>query len=316
MFHPLVSIVIPVYNGANYLREAIDSALAQTYDNFEVLVINDGSDDNGATERIALSYGERIRYFAKANGGVASALNLGIQEMRGEYFSWLSHDDVYMPNKLERQVAWLAGRAEKNVLLFSDYMVMDAHSNKMFDFKGDHQLIAQKPLYAIFRFMINGCTCLMQRAALLAAGLFREDLPATQDYDLWFRLSRMVPLCHMPEVLLCSRQHKEQGMHSASARQEAERLWIRLLSQLGDEEILGMEPSRLIFFCNMGRYCQQKQSELGTLLNYIYQQVPHGRWRYYIDYASCGRLTKDILRALGLMSWAKRMRSFLRERFN
>ena len=70
-FHPLVSIVIPVYNGANYMREAIDSALAQTYDNCEILVVNDGSRDDGETERIALSYGDEIRYFAKENGGVA-----------------------------------------------------------------------------------------------------------------------------------------------------------------------------------------------------------------------------------------------------
>ena len=87
-----VSIIIPVFNGANYLREAIDSALKQTYENIEVLVINDGSDDNGKTEAIARSYGDKLRYFHKENGGVASALNLGIKEMAGEYFSWLSHD--------------------------------------------------------------------------------------------------------------------------------------------------------------------------------------------------------------------------------
>ena len=92
---PLISIVIPVYNGSNYLREAIDSALRQTYKNIEVLVINDGSNDNGATARIAKSYGKKIRYFEKPNGGVATALNMGIQKMRGEYFSWLSHDDLY-----------------------------------------------------------------------------------------------------------------------------------------------------------------------------------------------------------------------------
>ena len=84
--NPLVSIVIPVYNGSDYLREAIDSALAQTYANIEVLVINDGSKDNGATESIALSYGDRIRYFNKENGGVASALNMGIEQMKGDYF--------------------------------------------------------------------------------------------------------------------------------------------------------------------------------------------------------------------------------------
>ena len=82
--NPLVSIVIPVYNGSNYLAQAIDSALGQTYPNCEVLVVNDGSDDGGATAELALGYGEKIRYFEKENGGVATALNLGIRQMAGE----------------------------------------------------------------------------------------------------------------------------------------------------------------------------------------------------------------------------------------
>src|SRR5688500_7147825 len=101
---PKVSIIIPVYNGANYLHEAIKSALAQTYQNLEVIVINDGSTDMGATEKIAQSFGDKIRYFHKENGGVASALNFGIQKMTGSYFSWLSHDDLYEKTKIEDQV--------------------------------------------------------------------------------------------------------------------------------------------------------------------------------------------------------------------
>lgn len=101
-FSPLVSIVIPVYNGADYLGEAIDSALMQTYGNIEVIVVNDGSNDE--TDAIARSYGDKIRYYSKKNGGVATALNLGIENMRGEYFSWLSHDDIYMPEKIELQI--------------------------------------------------------------------------------------------------------------------------------------------------------------------------------------------------------------------
>lgn len=87
-----------------YMREAIDSALAQTYDNVEVIVVNDGSSDNEKTDAIARSYGERIRYFVKDNGGCASALNFGVPKMRGSYFSWLSHDDRYHPNKMAHQI--------------------------------------------------------------------------------------------------------------------------------------------------------------------------------------------------------------------
>ena len=78
MYTPKISIVIPAYNASNYLAQAIDCALAQTYPNVEIIVVNDGSKDEGATERVALSYGDKIRYFSKENGGSSSALNMGI----------------------------------------------------------------------------------------------------------------------------------------------------------------------------------------------------------------------------------------------
>ena len=124
-FHPLVSIIIPVYNGANFLAQAIDSALSQTYDNIEILVINDGSTDNGATEQIALSYGNKVRYFNKRNGGVSSALNLGIEKMQGEYFSWLSHDDLYEPEKIKKQIEVLQGLPDHNktIIMCADRLI-------------------------------------------------------------------------------------------------------------------------------------------------------------------------------------------------
>ena len=72
----------------------------KTLEEIEIIVVNDGSNDDGATWKIAHSYGNKIRYFEKENGGVSTALNLGIENMRGEYFSWLSHDDLYYPNKM------------------------------------------------------------------------------------------------------------------------------------------------------------------------------------------------------------------------
>ena len=128
IFAPLVSIIIPVYNGSNYMREAIDSALAQTYENIEILVVNDGSSDRGRTEAIAKEYGDKIRYIYKENGGVSSALNVGIRHMRGEYFSWLSHDDVYTPDKIEKQVEALSRLPDKSTLICCDYAHIDKDS--------------------------------------------------------------------------------------------------------------------------------------------------------------------------------------------
>ena len=113
-----VTIVIPVYNGSNFMKVAIDSAIAQTYDNKEILVINDGSTDNGETEKIALSYGNKIRYIKKENGGVATALNLAIKEMKGDYLSWLSHDDIYKPYKIEKQIETIKKLEDKTTILF------------------------------------------------------------------------------------------------------------------------------------------------------------------------------------------------------
>ena len=123
LFNPLVSIVIPVYNGTNYVAEAIESALNQTYKNIEIIVVNDGSKDK--TENIAKSYGDKIRYYYKDNGGVASALNLGIKEAKGEYISWLSHDDIYYPNKIERQIEELKNIDDKNTMIYSNSEFID-----------------------------------------------------------------------------------------------------------------------------------------------------------------------------------------------
>ena len=252
-FHPLVSIVIPVYNGSDYMREAIDSALAQTYDNIEVLVINDGSRDDGETERIAYSYGERIRYFTKNNGGVATALNTGILEMRGDYFSWLSHDDLYHPEKIERQVACLSSLNNADVIVYSDYVNVDEHNNELYPVCMDHGLLNSKQLYAVFRGALHGCTLLIPRSAFVSAGIF-NDFRTTQDYDLWFRMIRKHQFVHMPEILVRSRLHPNQGSRSIDATAEANELWLRMMKSLSLEEILSLESSENAFYAGMTTY--------------------------------------------------------------
>ena len=178
---PLVSIVIPVYNGSNYLREAIESALGQSYENIEVLVINDGSDDDGKSAEIAKSYGDRIRYFCKDNGGVASALNLGIREMRGKYFSWLSHDDVYYPHKIENQIEFLK-TMRADVILYSNFEYVDKNS----EYISNYWVEIFDPKYFLYYLAtegpVHGCTLLIPRKCFDDVGLFNEDLVTTQDY--------------------------------------------------------------------------------------------------------------------------------------
>ena len=127
---PRVSIIIPVYNGTNYMRDAIDSALNQTYENCEVIVVNDGSNDEGATDAAARSYGDRIRYFKKENGGVATAVNYGIQQMTGEYAAWLSHDDIFTPDKIEKQIHAALASGLENPVVHSNFEFWDVSKDK------------------------------------------------------------------------------------------------------------------------------------------------------------------------------------------
>ena len=123
--NPKVSIVIPVYNGANYVANAIDSALSQTYENAEVIVVNDGSNDNGATAEICLGYGNQIVYIEQSNKGVAGAMNTAFEHLTGDLFCWLSHDDEHLPQKTKKQVEFLKRYQRDDLMLFGNYFLMD-----------------------------------------------------------------------------------------------------------------------------------------------------------------------------------------------
>ena len=225
MPNPMISIIIPVYNGSNYLREAIDSALAQTYDNYEVIVVNDGSNDGGATEEIALSYGERIRYFKKENGGVATALNLGIGKMRGEYFSWLCPDDRYMPEKLSAQWDALRDRGTPRAIAYSDYDVLDMETGTVSHAEIKRQYPPEKlenSVFPVLYGLIHGCSLLIHKSHFERVGLFDEMLRTAQDYDLWFRMFRGQELVFVPRSLICGRCHPEQGTRVISSFQQEE----------------------------------------------------------------------------------------------
>lgn len=248
-FNPKVSIVIPVYNGSNYLREAIDSALAQTYKNIEVIVINDGSDDGGKTEEIARAYGDKIRYFNKENGGVASALNLGIREMKGEYFSWLSHDDVYYPNKIEIQINYLK-KGKRDIILYSDYDFID-HKSRFIRTERIEDVEPQKFRYALITsHPIHGCTALIPRSCFDNIGLFNENLKSTQDYIMWFNMAKKYDFIHIHEVLIQSRLHPEQGFRTIVTHlEECNDFFVWCLNELSIKEILDSTEDNSIASC-------------------------------------------------------------------
>ena len=183
---PMISIIIPLYNGSNFLSEAINCSLSQTYRNIEILVINDGSNDNGAGRDLALSYGDKIRYFEKPNGGVSTALNYGISMMKGEYFSWLSHDDLYLPNHIENQVQNLTSNTDaviSNTLLY--FQISDERL-----FRNDKYSIFPKLPIPVsnFYYWYYACSFLVKKDFFAKYYLFEDRFRISQDMSFIFHV--------------------------------------------------------------------------------------------------------------------------------
>lgn len=283
MYNPKVSIVIPVYNGENYMREAIDSALSQSYKNCEVIVVNDGSTDN--TEQIALSYGNQIRYFSKKNGGVASALNLGIQNMTGEYFSWLSHDDIYYPYKIELSIEALRKEENMEALLYGAYdtrVCGNISLNPQYNTVTYTDSQLRDGTFIVLQNIINGCTLLIHRRYFEAHGYFDETLRTTQDYDMWFRIFRNQKVVYVEEPLIISRVHPEQDSKKLSEHEfNRENLHLWMLKNLTLDEMVRMYGSeyhfwyeRAEYFLNSGfqrayKYAQEILKELKVPNDYV-----------------------------------------------
>lgn len=251
---PKVSIVIPVYNGSNYLAEAITSALGQDYQPLEVLVINDGSRDNGATEAVAKSFGTRIRYISKPNEGIAATLNRGIREMTGEYFSWLSHDDLYLPHKISRQIETLRTLENRASIIYGNYDLVDEHARIIGERIIPHESPARFYFSLFLRFPVHACTALFPKLAFEKVGGFDANWKFLQDTNMWFRLATFFPFVHVNEKFAQVRMHGEQGTVTRSKLGYAEGnlLYKEEMSKLSTTDIRrisGLSPFTFYLRC-------------------------------------------------------------------
>ena len=222
-YNPLVSIIIPVYNGSNFMAEAIESALNQTYKNIEVIVVNDGSKDGGKTDAIAKSFLPRIKYIDKPNGGVGSAINEGIRQMKGEYASWLSHDDLYYPQKIERQISLLNEILERegyfNDIIYSATEAVNVKGETILRKSCIREEVQTATIvFSNFsKFRICGCATLIPKTLFEEIGYFDEKLKTVQDTEFWCR----VLFCEhkyyfQNEYLVKNRRHSEQTSRTLS----------------------------------------------------------------------------------------------------
>lgn len=201
--NPLVSVIIPTYNCPHFLREAVDSALNQTYSNREVIIVDDGSTDN--TPEVVREYGDRVRYIRQNNSGTAAARNTGIRNAKGELIAFLDHDDVWLPRKLELQVPYLAD--ESIGLVYTAVSCFDANTGEeLFKwFNGlsidVHDILSHR----IRMFFLQ--SAVMRRNIFDRVGMLDETLKGTDDWDIFIRIAASYRLVGIPDILLRTRSH-------------------------------------------------------------------------------------------------------------
>jgi glycosyltransferase involved in cell wall biosynthesis len=230
---PLVTVLMPVYNGERYLREAVDSILAQTFADFELLIINDGSTDRSAA--VIESYGDpRIRLLHnRGNTGLIATLNRGLREAAGAYIARMDSDDIAEPRRLETQVRFM--NAHPDVGLCGTW----------FRFMGTDDIVGHPAGHDAIRIKLLSDTAfahptvMLRRSALQGMG-YDPQYAHAEDYELWTRLAAVTATANIPEVLLQYRMHAAQVSSDRAGEQAAMTDRIRLL-QLG---ALGINPSR------------------------------------------------------------------------
>lgn len=193
----LVSVIIAVRNGERYLAEAIESVLAQSHRAFELILVDDGSSDD--TERIAASY-SRVRYVRQTGQGAAVARNTGIEAARGELVAFLSHDDLWLPDKLSRQVEYLRRHAQTQYTVTNFKYFLEPGCLVPAGFKRellDKSLVGRIPE-----------TLLARKSLFDRIGKFSSEFTIADDVD-WFARAKdhEVPMAIIPEVLLLKRLH-------------------------------------------------------------------------------------------------------------
>ena len=232
MSNSKVSVVIPAYNHEKYVGEAIQSVLDQTFQDFELIIINDGSTDNTEAEILKFK-DDRIRYYSQENRGLSATLNRGIELARGEYFNFLPSDDAFLPEKLAIQ--WKAFEESRDIgIVFSYHIVVDGEGKEVKDdpivdwfnvpFETKEEIFP-----ALFeRDFLSAPSALIKMECFKKVGPFDESLRTAQDYDLWIRVLKYYDLRLIKKSLLKLRWHGANLTYRTTPETERERAKVLL----------------------------------------------------------------------------------------
>jgi len=221
--HRLVSVVIPAYNAARFIRRAVESALHQSWQAKEIIVVNDGSTDD--TAQVLAKYGDSIRIIHKPNGGLSSARNRGIQESCGEYVAFLDADDYWLPEKLKRQIEVMS--SPEIGFCSTRARTEDPAGNPLSEW--ECPVIEQTLLKTLFlqngAIPGSGSGVMVRRRLFDKVGLFDESLASLEDIDMWMRLASVTGYRCIDEPLtVIIKQPGSMSTNLAVMRQSASRV--------------------------------------------------------------------------------------------
>ena len=235
MKKPLVSVIIPAYNSASYIEEALNSIFDQTFKDFEVIVVDDGSTDT--TKRILEKYGERIRYYYQKNGGPASARNHGIREAHGQYIAFLDADDLWLPTKLEKQLA-LFQRNEQLGMVTTGACSFDEKGVYGYSTNKRKTLMTGDIARNIFLHSNIGTpTVLVRKEVFDTIGLFEENIRQGEDDNMWIRIAANYEVELIDEALIKVRNHPQRMTLNKEELLESVQANIQLLKTRYGEKV-------------------------------------------------------------------------------
>ena len=202
---PKISLIIPTYNCAFYLKRCIISALDQTYDNMEIIVVDDGSTDD--TKNVVRSFGDSVHYIFQKNRGLAGARNTGIKASKGDYLAFLDADDYFDKENIKIKVSYLEEHPQTD-WVFSDWDEIDEEGNFLargsikwsYENKQLKTKLYEELIYN--RNFIAPVTTMIKKSVIEKVGYFDPQVICQEDYDLWLRLSLKYPAHYIDKVLV------------------------------------------------------------------------------------------------------------------
>lgn len=218
---PKVSVIIPTYNRAKIIHKTIESALSQTFRNFEVIIVDDGSEDD--TRSIVEQY-NGVKYIYQPHRNVSCARNNGISHANGEYIAFLDSDDVWLPMKLEKQVRFL--NTSEVAMVHTDRHLICMPNNRRSQLLPTPQKLANDRHHLLSGTSNIAMTVMVKKEVLEEIGCFDEALTTTQDIDLWYRIAKSYEIALISDQLMYSYKYEDSLCASNFEQKYTDRLTV------------------------------------------------------------------------------------------